>query len=74
MPTNLIVRPRRNENIERALKRFNKKIKKMGILDEYKEIYCQDINHFEAEKVDIPLVKQQPQVSEKTKIKNNYFF
>ena len=37
MPTNLIVRPRRNENIERAIKRFNKKVKKMGILDEYKE-------------------------------------
>jgi small subunit ribosomal protein S21 len=37
MPTNLIVYPRRNENIERAIKRFNKKVKKLGILDEYKE-------------------------------------
>ena len=37
MPTNLIVRPRRNENIERTIKRFNKKIKKLGILSEYKE-------------------------------------
>lgn len=37
MPTNLVVRPRRNENIERAIKRFNKKIKKLGILDEYRE-------------------------------------
>ena len=37
MPTNLVVRPRRNENIERVIKRFNKKIKKLGILDEYRE-------------------------------------
>ena len=37
MPTNLIVRPRRNENIERTIKRFNKKIKKLGILSEYRE-------------------------------------
>ena len=37
MPTNLIVYPRRNENIERTIKRFNKKVKKMGILDDYKE-------------------------------------
>ena len=37
MPTNLVVRPRRNENIERAIKRFNKKVKKLGILEDYKE-------------------------------------
>ena len=37
MPTNLIVYPRRNENIERVIKRFNKKVKKMGILEDYKE-------------------------------------
>ena len=37
MPTNLVVYPRRNENIERVIKRFNKKIKKLGILDDYKE-------------------------------------
>ena len=37
MPTNLIVRPRRNENIERTIKRFNKKVKKMGILNEYRD-------------------------------------
>jgi len=37
MPTNLVVYPRRNENIERVIKRFNKKVKKLGILDEYKE-------------------------------------
>ena len=37
MPTNLIVRPRRNENIERTIKRFNKKVKKLGIINEYKE-------------------------------------
>tara|TARA_R110000824_G_scaffold104588_1_gene248221 strand:+ start:576 stop:779 length:204 start_codon:yes stop_codon:yes gene_type:complete len=34
---NLIVYPRRNENIERVIKRFNKKVKKLGILDEYKD-------------------------------------
>jgi small subunit ribosomal protein S21 len=33
----LVVRPRRNENIERTIKRFNKKIKKMGIINEVKE-------------------------------------
>ncbi len=37
MATNLIVRPRRNENIERTIKRFNKKIKKMGLINEVKE-------------------------------------
>ena len=37
MPTNLIVRPRRGENIERAIKRFNKKVKKLGIIEDYKE-------------------------------------
>jgi small subunit ribosomal protein S21 len=37
MPTNLIVTPRRNESIERTIKRFNKKIKKMGIINEVKE-------------------------------------
>mgnify|MGYP003129593405 CR=1 FL=1 len=37
MPTNLIVYPRRNENIERVIKRFNKKVKKLGILNEYRE-------------------------------------
>ena len=34
---NLIVYPRRNENAERVVKRFNKKVKKLGILDEYKD-------------------------------------
>jgi len=37
MATNLVVRPRRNENIERVIKRFNKKIKKLGIIDDYKD-------------------------------------
>ena len=37
MPTNLVVYPRRNENIERVIKRFTKKIKKLGILDEYRD-------------------------------------
>ena len=37
MATNLVVRPRRNENIERTIKRFNKKVKKMGIINEVKE-------------------------------------
>ena len=37
MPTNLIVYPRRNEKIERVIKRFTKKVKKLGILEEYRE-------------------------------------
>ena len=37
MPANLIVRPRLNENIERKIKRFNKKVKKLGIINEYRE-------------------------------------
>ena len=37
MPTNLVVYPRRNESPERLVKRFNKKVKKLGILDKYKE-------------------------------------
>ena len=35
--SNLVVRPRRNESIERMIKRFNKKVKKLGIIDEIKE-------------------------------------
>ena len=34
---NLVVRPRRNESAERMIKRFNKKVKKLGIIDNYKE-------------------------------------
>jgi len=37
MATNLVVTPRRNENIERVVKRFNKKVKKLGIIEEYKD-------------------------------------
>ena len=37
MATNLVVYPRRNENIERTIKRFSKKIKKLGIIDEYRD-------------------------------------
>jgi small subunit ribosomal protein S21 len=37
MATNLIVRPRRGESAERLVKRFNKKIKKLGIINECKE-------------------------------------
>ena len=37
MPSNLTIKPRRNENIERVIKRFNKKVKKLGIIDEVKE-------------------------------------
>jgi small subunit ribosomal protein S21 len=37
MSTNLIVRPRRGESAERLVKRFNKKIKKLGIINECKE-------------------------------------
>jgi len=37
MATNLVVKPRRNENIERVVKRFNKKVKKLGIIEEYKD-------------------------------------
>ena len=37
MGSNLTVWPRRNEPIERAIKRFNKKVKKHGIIEEIKE-------------------------------------
>ena len=37
MAINLVVRPRRGENIERAIKRFNKKVKKLGIINDWKE-------------------------------------
>ena len=37
MATNLIVRPRRGESAERLVKRFNKKIKKLEIINECKE-------------------------------------
>jgi small subunit ribosomal protein S21 len=35
--SNLTVYPRRNENPERLVKRFNKKVKKLGIIDEVKD-------------------------------------
>jgi len=34
---NLTIYPRRNESPERLVKRFNKKVKKMGIIDEAKD-------------------------------------
>lgn len=34
---NLTIVPRRNESPERLVKRFNKKVKKLGIIDEAKE-------------------------------------
>jgi small subunit ribosomal protein S21 len=37
MPSNLVVRPRRGESVERLVKRFNKKVKKLGIINECKE-------------------------------------
>jgi len=37
MGYNISVRPRRNEPIERTIKRFNKKVKKHGIIEELKE-------------------------------------
>ena len=37
MATNLVVYPRRNENIERVIKRFGKKVKKLGIIEDYRE-------------------------------------
>ena len=36
MPANLVIKPRRNESPERLIKRFNKKIKKLGIIEEIK--------------------------------------
>ena len=38
MATNYTEKPRKNENPERFIKRFIKKCKKLGILDEMKEI------------------------------------
>ena len=37
MPANLVIYPRRNEDIGRVIKRFTKKVKKLGILEKYKE-------------------------------------
>jgi small subunit ribosomal protein S21 len=37
MACNYKVIPRRNESIERVVKRFNKKFKKLGIIDEARE-------------------------------------
>ena len=35
--SNLTVKPRKKETPERMIKRFNKKIKKLGLIDEIKE-------------------------------------
>ena len=37
MANNLTIRPRRNERVERLIKRFIRKTKKLGILDEARE-------------------------------------
>jgi len=37
MATNYTTKPRRNENPERFIKRFVRKCKKLGFLNEYKE-------------------------------------
>ena len=36
-PTNLVLRPRKNESAERFIKRFNRKMKKSGIIEEIKD-------------------------------------
>jgi small subunit ribosomal protein S21 len=36
-PTNIVVKPRRNEPVEKFIKRFNRKMKKSGIIEEIKE-------------------------------------
>ena len=36
-PINVEVKSRRNEHPERMIKRFTKKVKKEGVLDEYRE-------------------------------------
>ena len=38
MASNLTVRPRRNESGDRMIKRFTRKIKKLGLLEEVKDI------------------------------------
>ena len=37
MACNYKIKPRKNENIERVIKRFNKKVKKLGIIEEVKD-------------------------------------
>ena len=37
MASNLTVRPRRNESADRMIKRFTRKIKKLGLIEEVKE-------------------------------------
>ncbi len=37
MATNLTIRPRRNERADRLIKRFIKKAKKLGIIDEARD-------------------------------------
>ena len=37
MATNLTIKPRRNERADRLIKRFIKKAKKLGIIDEARE-------------------------------------
>ena len=37
MPVNVEVKPKPNESIERMIRRFNKKVKKSGILEEVRD-------------------------------------
>ena len=37
MASNLTVRPRRNESADRMIRRFTRKIKKLGLIEEVKE-------------------------------------
>jgi ribosomal protein S21 len=37
MPVNVEVRPRNNESPERMIKRFNKKVKRSGVLEEVRD-------------------------------------
>ena len=37
MPVNVEVKPRQNESPERMIRRFNKKVKKSGILEELRD-------------------------------------
>ena len=39
MPINVEVKPRQNESPERMIKRFNKKVKRSGVLEEIRECF-----------------------------------
>lgn len=66
MATNITERPRKGESMEKFIKRFTKKCKKLGIIQE-----CRDHEHFVSESEKKRLARKKWKAGLKKKKKND---